>query len=649
MIINMGPQHPSTHGVLRLMLELDGETVLRTKPIIGYLHTGMEKTGEELTYLQGAHQRHPHGLRRRRCSTSWSSPSPSRSCSASRCPSGPRGSACSCASSTASARTCCSWPPTAWTSAPSSMMIYGWREREEVLRFLEKVTGLRMNHNYIRPGGVAADLPDGWRDDVLRLLDDPARRLDEYDVLLTGQPIWRERLQGVGVITAEEASPSAPPARSCAPPGTPGTCAATCPTSPTTRSTSTSIVGTYGDCFDRYAIRLNEIRESIRIVRQILDKMPEGDYRIQDKKVTPPPRARIDESMEALIHHFKIFTEGFKVPEGEVYVAVESPRGELGCYIVSDGSAEAVPHAHPGPELREPADPAAPDARRPHRRRRRRSSPRSTRSWARSTGDGPLHCRERDARAARSSPATRVAKSALIPLLHLAQEQDGYLADDAMEHIAELVGRHPGRGARHLLASTRCSSASRSASYLVNVCTNIACLLLGGEELLEHAEETLGVTAGRHHRRRRVHPRGRRVHRRLHRGAVPPGQLPLLPPASRTDDFDQLVDDLRAGALDDDDPAARHARPGSASTSRPTAGAGNVAAPEDAGRAGLDRPPRQPTPHGGHDAGSAVMADHRRAARSSPTPLRATTTRHTLDALPRHRRLRRAAQAALRQ
>jgi NADH-quinone oxidoreductase subunit D len=220
-----------------------------------------------------------------------------------------------------------------------SMMIYGWREREEVLRFMQSVTGLRMNHNYIRPGGVAADLPPGWRDGVLRLLDLIPERLEEYDVLMTGQPIWRERLQGVGVITPQEAL-------------------ALGATGPILRSTGVAwdlrrdmpymhydeldfdvIVGTYGDSFDRYAIRLNEVRESMKLVRQILDRMPAGDYRIQDKKVTPPPRARIAESMEALIHHFKIFTEGFKVPEGEVYVAIESPRGEIGCYIASDGSA----------------------------------------------------------------------------------------------------------------------------------------------------------------------------------------------------------------------------------------------------------------------------------------------------------------------
>ena len=228
-----------------------------------------------------------------------------------------------------------------------SMMLYGWREREEVLRFFQKVTGLRMNHNYIRPGGVAADLPPGWRDDVLRLLDLIPPRLDEYDVLMTDQPILRERCR------ASASSPRRRRSRSVL-------------TGPILRSTGVPwdlrrdmpylaydqvdfdvIVGSYGDCFDRYAIRLNEVRESMRIVRQILDKMPSGDYRVQDKKVTPPPRARIDESMEALIHHFKIFTEGFKVPEGEVYVAIESPAWRARLLHRERWQREAVPHAHP--------------------------------------------------------------------------------------------------------------------------------------------------------------------------------------------------------------------------------------------------------------------------------------------------------------
>jgi NADH-quinone oxidoreductase subunit D len=339
MILNMGPQHPSTHGVLRLMLELQGETVLRCKPIIGYLHTGMEKTGEQLTYMQG-------GTNVTRMD--YLSPIGNElvfSMATEKLlgidgdiPERAVWMRMLLAELNRMSSHLLFMATNGMDLGAVSMMIYGWREREEVLRFLQKVTGLRMNHNFVRPGGLAADLPPGWRDDVLRLLDLIPERLDEYDTLMTGQPVWRERLQGVGVITPQEAL-------------------ALAATGPILRSTGVAwdlrrdmpylrydevdfdvIVGSYGDAFDRYAIRLNEIRESMRIVRQVLDRMPKGDYRIQDKKITPPPRARIDESMEALIHHFKIFTEGFKVPEGEVYVAIESPRGEIGCYIASDGS-----------------------------------------------------------------------------------------------------------------------------------------------------------------------------------------------------------------------------------------------------------------------------------------------------------------------
>jgi NADH-quinone oxidoreductase subunit D len=340
MIINMGPQHPSTHGVLRLMLELKGETVLRCKPIIGYLHTGMEKQGEQLTYMQGG----TNVTRMDYLSPFFNELVFSMATEQL------LGIADDIPERAVWIRMLVSelnrmtshlvyLATNGMDLGAVSMMLYGFRDREDVMRFFQKVTGLRMNHNYVRPGGVAADLPPGWRDDVLRILEQIPPRLDEYDTLLTGQPIWRERLQGVGVITPTEA-------------------VALGATGPVLRSTGVEwdlrrqqpylryadvefdvIVGSYGDAFDRYAIRLNEVRESMRIVRQVLDRMPAGDYRIQDKKVTPPPRARIDESMEALIHHFKLFTEGFKVPAGETYAAVESPRGELGCYLVSDGSA----------------------------------------------------------------------------------------------------------------------------------------------------------------------------------------------------------------------------------------------------------------------------------------------------------------------
>ena len=339
MILNLGPSHPSTHGVLRVMVEIDGETILRSKPVVGYLHTGMEKTAEELMYHQGC----TNVTRMDYLSPFFNELGfclsveklldleiPPRAvwirmlmCELNRISS-----------------------HFLWLATNSAdlgainMLVYGWREREMVLAFFEKVTGLRMNHNYFRPGGVAADLPDGWRDDVLALCEAIPKRMDEYDNLLTGQPILQNRLVGVGPLDADTAIGLGL-------------------TGPLLRSTGVAwdlrrdspylayddidfdvIVGTNGDCWDRYAIRFNEIRESVRIIRQIADRMPPGDYRIQDKKVTPPPRSRIDESMEALIHHFKLYTEGIRVPPGEAYVPIESPRGESGCYIVSDGTAK---------------------------------------------------------------------------------------------------------------------------------------------------------------------------------------------------------------------------------------------------------------------------------------------------------------------
>jgi len=340
MIINMGPQHPSTHGVLRLMLELDGETVLRTKPVIGYLHTGMEKTGEELTYVQGSTNvtrmdylapLHNELVLSLAVEALLGVEMPPRS-----------GWIRMLMVELNRVSSHLMWMATNGMDLGStSMMIYGFREREMVLAFFEKTTGLRMNHNFIRPGGTAADLPDGWEDDVTVICDTVQERTDEYDELLTGQPLFRQRSEGIGTLSAEEAlalSLTGPVLRST---GVPWDLRRAMPYLRYDEVDFDVIVGTYGDNFDRYSIRLNEIRESIKIIRQIVDKMPAGDYRVQDKKVTPPPRVRIDESMEALIHHFKVFTEGFKVPEGEVYVAVESPRGELGCYLVSDGTPKA--------------------------------------------------------------------------------------------------------------------------------------------------------------------------------------------------------------------------------------------------------------------------------------------------------------------
>ncbi|MFZ4583651.1 MAG: NADH-quinone oxidoreductase subunit D [Acidimicrobiia bacterium] len=341
MIVNMGPQHPSTHGVLRVMMELEGETIVRAKPVIGYLHTGMEKTAEELMFIQGS-----TNVTR----MDYASPIANEVVF----------------SMAVEQLLDVELPPRAvWIRTlmleisrmashllfqatngmdlgAVSMMLYGWREREEVLRFLETVTGLRMNHNYVRPGGVAADLPPGWEDHALALCDTVEAGVAEYETILNENPIWLERTVGVGKLTTDqclELGLTGPILRST---GYPWDLRKAMPYLAYPELDFDIVYTDNGDVYDRFRIRLYEILESIKIVRQCVEKMPLGDYRVQDRKVTPPPRARIDESMEALIHHFKLFTEGFKVPAGETYAAIESPRGEIGCYLVSDGTAKPV-------------------------------------------------------------------------------------------------------------------------------------------------------------------------------------------------------------------------------------------------------------------------------------------------------------------
>ena len=339
MLLNMGPQHPSTHGVLRLQLELDGEVVRRTKPIIGYLHTGMEKTAETLSYMQG-----PTNVTR----MDYLAPFHNELCYSLaverllgiEVPERAQVMRILLTELNRISSHLVALATNGMDIGALALMMYGFREREQILDFFEKTSGLRMNHNFIRPGGVAADLPSGWRQDVTDILEMLPARLGEYDDLLQHNPIWLERTKDVGVITADE-------------------CRAFGITGPILRATGVKWdlrkafpysgietyefdvpVGQNGDVYDRYRVRVDEMVESMKIVEQAMDRMPKGDYRVDDRKVTPPPRARIDESMEALIHHFKIFTEGFTVAPGETYVAIESPRGELGCYLVSEGGGK---------------------------------------------------------------------------------------------------------------------------------------------------------------------------------------------------------------------------------------------------------------------------------------------------------------------
>ena len=354
MIINMGPQHPSTHGVLRLMLELDGETVLRTKPIIGYLHTGMEKTAEDLTYVQGC-----TNVTRMDYA-------------------GPLFNELAFSMATEALLEVDVPPRAQWIRmlmtelnrvashllfmatngmdvGAVSMMLYGWRERELVLAFLEKVTGLRMNHDYIRPGGVAADLPDGWQQDVLDLCEAIPPRLAEYDALLTGQPIFRERTEGIGVLTQEQAialSTTGPLLRST---GIEWDLRRSMPYLYYEQVEFDVVVGTYGDSFDRYAIRLNEIRESMRIARQIVDLMPKGDYRVRTRRSRRPPRPhrRVDGGADPPLQDLHRGLQGAR-RRGLRRRRVAPGRAGLLPGVRRLG--QAVPHAHPRPELRQPPD-----------------------------------------------------------------------------------------------------------------------------------------------------------------------------------------------------------------------------------------------------------------------------------------------------
>ena len=338
-ILNLGPQHPATHGVLRLQLELEGETIRRVKPIIGYLHTGMEKTGETLSFMQG-------GTNVTRMD--YLSPFHNELCFSLAVEQLLRVDVPERAKAIRILMTELNrvsshllWLATFGLDIGAlSMMLYGWREREAVLGFFEEVTGLRMNHNYIRPGGVAADLPDGWEGEVEEIVGLVRTGLDDYETLLNENPIFLERTQGIGVITPAESQAWGVTGANARAAGVEYDVRKVFPYSGIEQYDFEVPVGKHGDAFDRYTVRMEEMRQSLGIVEQVLETMPPGDYRSEDRKVTPPPRQRIDESMEALIHHFKIFTGGFEVPPGEVYQAVESPRGELGMYVVSKGGTK---------------------------------------------------------------------------------------------------------------------------------------------------------------------------------------------------------------------------------------------------------------------------------------------------------------------
>ena len=339
MLLNMGPQHPSTHGVLRLLLELDAEIVVNCIPDIGFLHTGVEKNMEAKTYQKAEVMTdrldylNPIGNNLTYCLALEKLAEldvPLR--------------AQSIRVILAELQRISShlvWMGTsALDLAAMSVFLYGMREREFILDIFEMVSGQRMMTTYIRPGGLWRDVPAEFEEAVRAFLDLMPRRLDEYEGLLTNNQLFLERTQGIGVLTKED-------------------CLGLGLTGPVGRGSGLAFdlrkarpysgyeqyefnvpTQTAGDIYARYQVRVQEIRESLKIVQQALDRLPFGPVRSNNHKFVPPPRSEIGTSMEALIHHFKLWTEGYTVPKGAVYVATEGPRGELGVYMESDGSAK---------------------------------------------------------------------------------------------------------------------------------------------------------------------------------------------------------------------------------------------------------------------------------------------------------------------
>lgn len=353
-IVNLGPQHPSTHGVLRIVIELDGETVIGCRPVVGYLHTGIEKNTEVRNWVQGC----AFVTRMDYLSPFFNELAYSLSVEkllGIEAP--PRAQAIRvllCELNRISSHVV--YLATGGMELGAlSAMLYGFRERETVLDIFEAITGLRMNHAFIRPGGVALDVPGDALGRIAEFVEDFPHRVDDYEDLLTDNPIWLERNRGIGVLGARD-------------------CAALGVTGPVLRAAGVPWdlrraqpycgyenyefevpVAETADCLGRYAVRIREMRESIRIVDQAARGLLPGPVMVEDPKIAWPSRLSLGpdgignspdyirtimgESMEALIHHFKLVTEGFRVPAGEVYVPVESPRGELGFHVVSTGEA----------------------------------------------------------------------------------------------------------------------------------------------------------------------------------------------------------------------------------------------------------------------------------------------------------------------
>jgi NADH-quinone oxidoreductase subunit D len=339
MTINVGPHHPATHGVLRLVVELQGEVVRDLKPVMGYVHTGIEKNCEDKAYWKVI----PYVERMDYLSYFFNMDVFCRAVE--------RLLDLEVPPRAAYLRTIhmelnrlhshLVWLGTsALDLGAMSMFFYCFRERDKVLDLFEMSTGQRMHTRYFQVGGVFEDIPPGFADALRRFCDEMPSRIDQYMAILDHNEIFLRRTRGVGIVPRErllELGVTGPLLRAA---GEPWDLRKVAPYEAYGDLEFGIPVGTVGDGYDRYRVRLAEMRESVRIIEQALEGLPEGPWIADDRKVVLPPREELSTSMEALIHHFKLVTEGFRVPPGEVYVAIESPRGELGCFVLADGSAK---------------------------------------------------------------------------------------------------------------------------------------------------------------------------------------------------------------------------------------------------------------------------------------------------------------------
>jgi NADH-quinone oxidoreductase subunit D len=341
MTINMGPQHPSTHGVLRLILTINGETIVKAVPDIGFLHTGIEKTAEAKTYHQALVLTDRMDYLSPLCSNLGYSLAVEKLLGIEDEITDKINYVRVLLAELQRIASHLVWLGThALDLGAMTVFLYCFREREMILDVFEEISGVRMMTSYICPGGLQADLTPAFDGKVRAFTSIFLDRLQEYHDLLTNNQIWMERTKGVGILSAKDAiayGASGPVLRGS---NVVWDIRKAFPYSGYEKFDFDIPVGTNGDVYDRYLVRMLEMEQSLKIVNQALEGMPTGAYRVRDPKVAPPPKWQITGSMEALIHHFKLYTEGYRPPKGEVFVRTEAPKGELGFYIVSDGTAK---------------------------------------------------------------------------------------------------------------------------------------------------------------------------------------------------------------------------------------------------------------------------------------------------------------------